>query len=138
MPATARLSYVSLSPSTGSSGVASVLLCGLRKLELDFARLRQPDAVGDDFGVEAEAAILVAQPFGDAAARFRSGHVRLAGEMPQIAFRMRRVGNGAEFFFELAFGRDARGRKAGDAGRFLRAAGNRGDEEKQTGENRPG
>ena len=51
---TARLSYVALSPSIGCLGTGEFFVLGLHEFECDFARLRQPCAVGDDFGVESE------------------------------------------------------------------------------------
>ena len=96
-----RLSVVSLSTSMGSSGVASVFFVGLVNSSVIWRGMREPGAVGDDFGVEAEAAVLVAEPFGDAAAGFGAGQVRLAGEVAEIGFGARGVGNGAQFLFEL-------------------------------------
>jgi len=52
--------------------------------------------------------------------------VRLAGKTPEIFFRMRRIGNGSEFFLELAFHGDPRRRESGNAAGILRAAGNCG------------
>ena len=50
----------------GLLGGGEGLLFGCRKLESYFPGLRKPCAIGDNLRVEAEIAILVAQPFGDA------------------------------------------------------------------------
>ena len=108
---------------------------GRGEFQLDFARLRQPDAIADDFGIEAVAAILVAQPFRHAVAGFGAGHVRLAGNVAQIAFGARGIGNCAHLLFEGAFGGYARGREAADAEIFLLAAGNCGGKYEDACEN---
>ena len=83
---------MSLSTSTGCSGVASAFFAGRDEIELHFARLSHPHAVRNDFGVEPKASILVSQPFRHLMARFRAGPVRLAREMAQIALRVCGVG----------------------------------------------
>ena len=69
---------MSLSTSTGCSGVASAFFVGRNEFELHFARLSHPHAVCDDLGVESKASILISQPFRHLMARFRAGPVRLA------------------------------------------------------------
>jgi hypothetical protein len=51
--------------------------------------------------------------------------------MPQIAFRVRRIGEGLKFLFEGAFGCHAKGRETADVVVALRAARNRNRKEEQ-------
>src|SRR5271155_1667986 len=101
---------------------------------MDFARLRKPHAVADDFGIEAVAAILVAQPFSDTVASFGASHVRLAGDVPQIAFGAGGIGHRAHLLLEGAFGGDAGGREPTDTGIILCATGNCGGKNDDAGQ----
>ena len=64
-------------------------------------------------------------------ARLRARHVRLAGEMAQIAFGPRRIGDGLKLLFEGAFRFHAKWSETTDSGVALRAAGNRNRKEEQ-------
>ena len=116
----------------GRLGRGEFLGDGLCDFERDFARHGEPGAVDDDVGVEAEAAVLVAQPFGDTMAGFGAGHVRLAGEAAEIFSGAGGVGYGAELLLKFAFGGNASGREAGDTrvgSGILRAPGANGEGE---------
>ena len=110
-----RLSEESLSTSSAGSGVASFFATGLVSSRRDFARHGEPGAVDHDIGVESEAAVLIAEPFGDAAAGFGAGEMGFAGQAAKIGLGVSGVRDGAEFLFELALAGDARGREAGNA-----------------------
>ena len=123
---TAFLLYVSGSTRIGLLGSAQRNRLRRGEFQFHFARLRKPHAITHNVRVKAVTAVLVAQPFGQAMARFRTGQMRLAGNVAQIAFGVRRVRNRAQLLLALHFRLDMRGRKASDAVIFLRADRKRG------------
>ena len=113
-------------------GSGELFAHGLHEFELHFARLRQPCAVADDLGVEAETLVLIAEPFGYLVACFRARQVRLAGEVAQVVLSVRGIGDEAKFSLQLPFGLDVRRQEARNIVGSLRAARHREREQEQT------